>query len=61
MGWEVLGVECMLMCMGIELCCGWLQCSGMAGIYSLSCMQKLCSTGSVWYVGSSYVVKFYCC
>ena len=27
MGWVVLGVECMLMCMGSELCCGWLQCS----------------------------------
>ena len=23
----VLGVECMLMSMGSELCCGWLQCS----------------------------------
>ena len=22
MGWVVLGVECMLMCMGSELCCG---------------------------------------
>ena len=26
-GWVVLGVQCMLMCMGSELCCGWLQCS----------------------------------
>ena len=24
-GWVVLGVECMLMCMGSEICCGWLQ------------------------------------
>ena len=31
------------------------------GRYSLSCMQKLSSAGSVWYVGSlSYAVKFCC-
>ena len=26
-GWVVLGVDCMLICMGRELCCGRLQCS----------------------------------
>ena len=26
-GWVVLGLECMLMCIGSELFCGWLQCS----------------------------------
>ena len=64
-GWVVLGVECMLMCMGSELCCGWLQCSCYTehGRYGLSWMQKLWNAwaGSVWYVGVSYVVKFYCC
>ena len=37
-GWVVLGVECMLMCMGSELCCGWLQCSCYTehGRYGLS-------------------------
>ena len=24
-GWVVLGVQCMLMCMGSEICCGRLQ------------------------------------
>ena len=35
----MLVVESMLMCMGIELCCRWLQCtcSGMAGIVCLVC------------------------
>ena len=37
-GWVVLGVECMLMCMGGELCCGRLQCSCYTenGRYGLS-------------------------
>ena len=37
MGWVVLGVECMLMCMGSKICCGWLQysCYTEHGIYGL--------------------------
>ena len=64
-GWVVLGVEWMLMCMGSVLGCGWLQCSCYTEhrIDGLSRMQKLWSTwgGSVWYVGVSYVAKFYYC
>ena len=49
----------LLMCMGSELCCGWLQCNTEHGRYDL---QKLWSAraGSVWYVEVGYV-KFYCC
>ena len=52
-GWVVLGVECMLMCMESELCCGWLQCTCSCYTehrrYGLSWMQKLRSAwaGSV--------------
>ena len=34
-GWVVLGVDCMLICMGSELCCGRLQCNEH-GRYTLS-------------------------
>ena len=44
MGWVVLDVDCMLMWMGSELCCGWLQCTCCTehGRYGLSSMQELC-------------------
>ena len=59
--------ECMLMCMGYGLCCGWLQCTmyllailSMADMVCLACMQKLWrpwavlgmyGMWSVWYDG----------
>ena len=42
-GWVVVVVQCVLMCMESELCCGLLQCSCMADTVCLDYIQKLCS------------------
>ena len=45
MGWVVLGVECMLMCMGGELCCGWLRCSCYAEMAGMVCLELVLQAG----------------
>ena len=61
--WVVVGVWCMLMCMGSGLCCVWVQCSCHSehGRYGLSCLYAntvecmslygMYSMYSIWSVG----------
>ena len=45
-----MGVSCILMCVGSELCCGWLQCSCCTEHGRQVClayMQKLWSASAV--------------
>ena len=48
MGWIALGLECMLICIGSELRCGWLPILSMADIWSVlnaetvECMSWVC-------------------